>query len=117
MPRQVKPDRVILSDHAYQRYLERAPVGNRSRSSLAGRIRACLRNQLPNGKMVYAGAIEIYISPEVSAVLVPDNGFWECVTILVKKFKGRNEMKVVMQEKPKPGRPGDIKRKKEAAVL
>jgi len=81
MPIRIKTDRVVVSDHAYGRYLQR--VGPIDRGGLAELVRLHLRSQLPLGKEVQGGAIEVFLTPEIRAVVVPDvRGYWACLTIL-----------------------------------
>lgn len=81
MPIRIKTDRVVVTDHAYERYLER--VGPVDRGELAELVRLHLRSQLPLGKEVQGGAIEVFLTPEIRAVVVPDvRGYWACLTIL-----------------------------------
>jgi hypothetical protein len=91
VPIRTKTDRVIISDHAYGRYLHR--VGIRiGRGALAELIRSRLRSQLPGGKEVRDGAIEVFLTPEIRAVVVPDvRGYWAVETILgpTEKFFGK----------------------------
>lgn len=81
MPIRIMPDRVVVSDHAYARYLLR--VGPIGRQRLTRRIRTQLRSQLPLGKEVQESSIEVYLSEEIRAIVVADvRGYWAVLTVL-----------------------------------
>ncbi len=83
MPRREKTGRVIISNHAYDRYLER--VGPIKLEALSHYIRRCLANQLRTGKEAKDSSIEVILSKKTRAVVEPDiQGYWVCKTVYIQ---------------------------------
>ena len=85
MPRRARTGRVIVSNHAYNRYVER--VGPIKPGAMVHLVRTCLASQLRLGKEAKGAAVEIFLSENLRAVVEPDiRGYWICKTLL-----GKNE--------------------------
>jgi hypothetical protein len=85
MPRRARTGRVIVSNHAYGRYVER--IGPIKPGAMAHLVRTCLASQLRLGKEAKGAAVEVFLNENVRAVVEPDiQGYWICKTLL-----GENE--------------------------
>lgn len=86
--------RVHVSSHAYyEKYL---PAGGKlRRRQLAAKIQRHLFAKLRQGAKLRKGAVEVDISREFKAVVVPElEGGWEAVTMVCKRRRANNEQTV-----------------------